>query len=87
MVLSIPYNKIKNIDNMDEKKMSALRIVGLGLVFLPLAIVGAMWEKKALYTVIEYDDGFDTPHVVLDFGDNVYKYQPMIYQKVMQSRM
>jgi hypothetical protein len=35
-----------NIENMDEKKMSALRVVGLGLVFLPLAIVGALWKKK-----------------------------------------
>ncbi len=36
--LNIPYSKITKIENMDEKKISALRVVGLGLVFLPLAI-------------------------------------------------
>ncbi|MFI5423498.1 MAG: hypothetical protein WB587_11495 [Nitrososphaeraceae archaeon] len=45
-----------NIQNMDEKKISALRVVGLGLVFVPLAIVGAVWKKKHIYTVIQYND-------------------------------
>jgi hypothetical protein len=43
--LVIPYSVILKIENMDEKKISALRVVGLGLVALPLAIVGALWKK------------------------------------------
>jgi hypothetical protein len=40
--LRITYNSMSNIENADEKKVSALRLVGLGLLFLPLAIVGAV---------------------------------------------
>jgi len=49
--LVVPYNAITGIENMDEKKISAKRVVGLGLVFVPLAIVGAMW-KKTTFTVL-----------------------------------
>ena len=45
-LFNIPYSQMTNIENMDEKKMSALRVVGLGLVFIPLAIVGALWKKR-----------------------------------------
>jgi len=45
--LAIPYFAISRIENMDEKKISVLRVVGLGLIALPLAIVGAFVEKKA----------------------------------------
>jgi len=70
-----------NIENMDEKKMSALRVVGLGLVFLPLAIVGALWKKKKIYTVIEYNDGVDTQSLVLDFEKNLEKKQPFFIKR------
>jgi UDP-N-acetyl-D-mannosaminuronate dehydrogenase len=33
---------MSNIENADEKKISKLGVVGLGLVFLPLALVGAV---------------------------------------------
>ena len=36
--LVISYSAITNIENMDENKISALKVVGLGLVFLPLAL-------------------------------------------------
>ena len=42
-----------------RKKISALRVVVLGLVFLPLAIVGAMPKKRMTYRVIQYNDGKD----------------------------
>jgi len=44
-----------------------LRVVGLGLVFLPLSIIGTMWKKKKVYTVIEYNDGLDSQTMVYDF--------------------
>ena len=55
--LIIPYSAIYDIENMDEKKISALRVVGLGLIFVPLAIVGAIWKKNSIYTVLQYKDG------------------------------
>ena len=76
-----------NIENMNDKKISALRVVGLGLIFLPLAIVGALWKQKKLYTVIEYHDGLDTQQVIFDFDDNVEKMQPLIYQRMLQAKI
>ena len=73
-----------NIQNMDEKKISALRVVGLGLVFVPLTIVAAVWKKKHIYTVIQYNDGELT--VVLDFGRFIDKLEPFIYRKMLEYR-
>jgi hypothetical protein len=44
--LVIPYSSMKNLENFDEKKISAKRVVALGLVAVPLAIVGAMWKEE-----------------------------------------
>lgn len=84
--LIIPYSKITNIENMDEQKISALRVVGLGLVFLPLAIVGAMWKKKHLYTVIQYKDELDVHTIVIDFEGYIDEAQPLIYRKMLEFR-
>ena len=86
LFLTIPYSKMTNIENMDDKKISALRVVVLGLIFVPLAIVGALWKKKKLYTVIEYNDGIDNQQMIFDFDKNVEKMQPLIYHKMLQSR-
>lgn len=52
---------IVNIENMDEQKISALRVALLGLI-------GVFWKKKCMYTVVQYNDGIDDQTVVLDFG-------------------
>jgi hypothetical protein len=83
--LTIPYSAITNIENMDEQKISALRVVGLGLVFLPLAIVGAMWKKRHLYTVIQYKDE-DNQTIVVDFDGFIEEAQPLIYRKMLEFR-
>ena len=75
-----------DVGNMDVETISALRVVGLGLIFLPLAIVGAMWKKKKLYTVIQYDDGIKEQALVFDFGKHMEEVQPLIYQKVIEQR-
>jgi hypothetical protein len=81
----IPYSSIKNIENMDDKKISKLRVVVLGLVFLPLAIVGALWKKKMLYTVIQYNDETDEQTIILDFGKKIEEIQPLVYQKMLSA--
>jgi hypothetical protein len=67
----IPYEHIGSIKNIDEKKMSALRVVGLGFVALPLAIVGAMWKKKKICAVIEYNGDTLGQTLVFDFGKHL----------------
>lgn len=86
-ILQIPYSNMTNIQNMDEKKISALRVVGLGLVFVPLAIVGAVWKKKHIYTVIQYKDEVGEQTIVLDFGRFIDKIQPFIYRKMLEHQM
>lgn len=75
----IPYQSITNIQNADEKTISALRVVMFG-------IVGALWKKKHLYTIIQYKDSVDEKIVVLDFDDNVDAMQPFIYRRMMRHR-
>jgi hypothetical protein len=77
--LRIPYASMTNIENMDEHKISALRVVLLG-------IIGILWKKRYLYTVIQYSDGTDDQTIVLDFGKKLDELQPLIYQKMLDSR-
>jgi hypothetical protein len=71
---------------MDEKKISALRVVGLGLIFVPLAIVGAIWKKNHIYTVLQYKDEIGEQTIILDFGKFIEKLQPFIYRKMLEFR-
>ena len=84
--LIIPYKTITSIENMDEKKISAKRVVALGLVFAPLAIVGAMWKKNHIYTVIQFKDEVGEKAIVLDFGDKVDDIQGWIYRRMLSSK-
>jgi hypothetical protein len=86
--VEIPYKTIKSIENMDEKKMKALRIVVLGVIFLPLAIVGALWKKKYRYTVIQTHDTDNNMDVtiILDFHRKIEEAQALIYDKVVESK-
>lgn len=84
--LPIPYSQMITIENMDQEKISKLRVIGLGLIFLPLAIVGALWKKKKRYTVIEYNDRVQNQTLVFDFGKNMEKMQQAIYVKMIESR-
>jgi hypothetical protein len=45
MELSIPYKSIKRLENMTKDKITAARVVFLG-------IAGALWKKEQLYTVL-----------------------------------
>lgn len=74
--LRISYSSITKIENMEEKKISALRVVALG-------IVGALWKKRYLYTVVQYNDGIAEQTIILDFGKQIDQIQPLIYQKML----
>jgi hypothetical protein len=84
--LVIPYSAMKNLENFDEKKISAKRVVALGLVAVPLAIVGAMWKKNHIYTVIQYQDEMDDHTIVVDFEEYLDAAQPLIYRKMLELR-
>jgi hypothetical protein len=77
--LSIPYKSMINIENSNAEKITKTRVVLLG-------IVGLLWKKKYLYTIVDYDDGIDKQSVVLDFHRDVDKVQPLLYHKMLDAR-
>jgi hypothetical protein len=77
---------MQNIENTIEKKISALRVIVLGLIFIPLAIVGALWKKNHIYTIIRFRDYFDDQMIVLDFDENIDSAQSVIYRRMLEFR-
>jgi hypothetical protein len=75
--LGIPYSAITRIENMDEKKISADRVLLLG-------VIGAVWRKKHTYTVIQYREGGYEITVVLDFDAAINRIQTLIFNKMME---
>ena len=69
--ISIRYSKIKDITNSNEMKRDTERLA-YGILLLPLALA-YLWKKNHIYTIIEYDDGYDIQKIVLDFekGDEL----------------
>ena len=84
--LVIPYRHMQNIENINERRISALRVIVLGLIFVPLAIVGALWKKNHIYTIIRFRDYFDDQMVVLDFDQNINSAQSVIYRRMLEFR-
>jgi hypothetical protein len=84
--LVIPYRSMKNIENMNEKRISILRVVALGLIFVPLAIVGALWKKNHIYTVIRFSDDSDDQMIIVDFDQNLDSAQSVIYNRMLEFR-
>ena len=84
--LIVPYRYMQNIENTNEKKISPLRVIVLGLIFVPLAIVGALWKKNHIYTIIRFRDYFDDQMIVLDFEENIDSAQSVIYRRMLEYR-
>ena len=84
--LIVPYKNMQNIENTNEKKISALRVIVLGLIFVPFAIIGALWKKNHIYTIIRFRDYFDDQMIVLDFDENIESAQSVIYKRMLEFR-
>jgi hypothetical protein len=78
--ISIPFSAIKNVENMDEQRITKTR------VFLTGFIVGLLWKKKFLYAVIDYNDGLMDQTIILEFGSGVEEAQRMIYKGMIKAR-
>jgi len=77
---------MQNIENTIEKKISALRVIVLGLILVPLTIVGALWKKNHIYTIIRFRGYFDDKMIVLDFDENIDSAQSVIYRRMLEFR-
>lgn len=76
--LEIPFSKITNLENMDEKRITKTRILLGG------PIIGLLWKKNFVYTVIEYNDGLMNQSVILDAGKDAESFQRMIYARMLK---
>jgi hypothetical protein len=82
----IYYNTISNVTNMDEKRITKARVIGLGLTVVGL-IPALLWKKRFLYTVIEYKDEVGIEHaVVIDFHRQAQKAQQVLYQNMVEAK-
>ena len=77
--LHIPYSSIKEVKNVTEENIKALRVVMLG-------VIGALWKKKEKYLCIVYDDGVQDQNPVFKL-DNLDDAQRVIYRKVAQEKL
>jgi Neuraminidase (sialidase) len=75
--LVIEYSSIYNIENADKDKVSLFRVVMFG-------IIGALWKKNHIYTVLQYKDEADAQTIILDFKRDIDKLQPFIYRKMLE---
>lgn len=79
--LRVPYTSISNIENADEKKITAKRMFLVGMFAFA-------WKKKDIFTIIEYTDGFNQKQVlVFDFGKKkIEEAQLKIYDIMLASQ-
>ena len=94
LIISIPYNQIQKVDNLSKKKISVKRPIILGLIGLlgfgvgsiVGIIIGILWKKKHIYTIIEFNDGRFTYFPLFDFSKNMEKCQPIIFQRMLTAK-
>lgn len=78
--ITVPYNRITNIESMSEQQMKLGRVLAFG-------IVGALWKKKHLYTIIQYQNEYNiTCGIVLDLDSKIEQVQSVIYQRMVESK-
>jgi len=75
--LNIRYDNIKKIENTTKDKMSAGRVLLLG-------VVGALWKKEQILTVLTVQNGATSQDLVFKF-DNVEDAQVAIYNRIPHS--
>jgi hypothetical protein len=80
MNLTIAYRDISNIENMTKDKISAKRVILLGLV-------GALWKKEELYMVLTYNDRVaNTEQNMIFKMDKLEEAQQAIYGRLAAAR-
>jgi hypothetical protein len=47
-----PYSAITNLESMTDRRITKTRVLLTG------AIAGLLWRRNYLYTVVEYNEGF-----------------------------
>jgi Short C-terminal domain len=85
----VPYKNMTEIQNVDAgKKVDLDRVFGLSLVSLGVGtIVGLLWKRHAVITVIKYSDDTSEPQIMaLDFMHNTKYAQPIMDRRMREAR-
>jgi len=78
---TFPYKQIKNIENMTKDKISAKRVILLG-------VIGALWKKEKTYLVLTVEDPVAKKDQDMIFDvEKIEEAQPLIYQKVAAAKV
>ena len=80
LALKIPYRDIISIENMTKEKISAARVLLLG-------IVGALWKKEQLFMVLKYHDSTLNAEQSMVFKmDKIEEAQRAIYNRMVAAK-
>ena len=78
--IRISYTSITDVENADEKKITAKRMFLVGLYAFA-------WKKKDVFMIIEYIDGFNQKQtLIFDFGKKIEEAQRKIYDRMLAFR-
>jgi hypothetical protein len=79
---NISYSSMVDMKNADGGNK-----IDLGRVVLTGVLVGLLWKKQHVLTVIEYkDDKNESRTLVLDFESNARHVQPIIYDRMVSAK-
>jgi Short C-terminal domain len=85
----IQYKNMTDIENVDAgNKVDLERVIGLGVLTAGIgSIVGLLWKRHHIITVIKYtDDALLPQSIALDFLANTKYAQPIIYNKMREAQ-
>jgi hypothetical protein len=73
-----------DMQNVDAgNKVDLERVIGLGVLTAGIgSIVGLLWKRHHIVTVIKYNDANGEQTIALDFLGNTQYAQPLIYKKM-----
>ena len=78
MKINITYTNISEVSNMDAEKLSAGRVLVLG-------VIGALWKKKERYLLIRYHDNIQSQSLILK-GPGLEKIQHDLYSRYVSDK-
>ena len=80
----IHYDEMIDMQHIDAgNKVDLERVIGLGVLTAGIgSIVGLLWKRHHIVTVIKYDDANGEQTIALDFQGNTKYAQPLIYEKM-----
>jgi hypothetical protein len=77
--LTIPYNKLQNVQSMTEEKLKASRIFLVGLFAFA-------WKKRKDYLVITFTDEIDVEQNPVFDVAGISAIQPLLYQQMVKAK-